>query len=657
MTVLFMRIEIQFFSAGALRFLPRNRDHFSAIKLSSALASLYSTVSGRIEEHQKRYEYHNVATCIATLQRCAQRNDSGTGQKIHGFMVRKGFLEDSPRAVTSLVNMYAKCGLMRRAVTVFDGSERDVFGYNALISGFVVNGSPFDAMEMYREMRAKGILPDKYTFPSLLKGCDAMELSDVQKVHGLAFKLGLDSDCYVGSGLVTSYSKFMSVEDAQKVFDELPDRDDSVLWNALVNGYSQIFRFEDALTVFSKMREEGVGMSRHTITSVLSGFTVSGDLDNGRSVHGLAVKMGSDSDIVVSNALIDMYGKSKKLEKATRIFEAMDERDIFTWNSILCVNDYCGDHDGTLALFKNMLRSGIRPDIVTLTTVLPTYGRLAALDQGREIHGYMTVSGLQNRNSSNQFFIHNSLMDMYVKCGDLRDARMIFDLMRVKDSASWNIMINGYGVQSCGELALDMFSCMCRAGVKPDEITFVGLLQACSHSGFVDEGRSFFAQMETVYNIPPTSDHYTCVIDMLGRANKLEEAYELAVSMPICDNPVVWRSILSSCRLHGNTDLALVAGKRLYELEPEHCGGYVLMSNVYVKAGKYMEVLDVRDTMRQQNVKKTPGCSWIGLKTGVHTFFTGDKTHPELKSIHAWLNQLISHMHGHESMMLDRLFG
>ncbi|KAG7581967.1 Pentatricopeptide repeat [Arabidopsis suecica] len=652
MTVLFLRIEIQILSVGTLRFLPRNPDLFAAIKPSSALASLYSTVSGQIEENPKRYEHHNVATSIATLQRCAQKKDSVSGQQIHGFMVRKGFLDDSPRAVTSLVNMYAKCGLMRRAVSVFGGSERDVFGYNALISGFVVNGSPLDAMEMYREMRAKGILPDKYTFPSLLKGSDAMEISDVKKVHGLAFKLGFDSDCYVGSALVTSYSKFMSVEDAQKVFDELPDRDDSVLWNALVNGYSQIFRFEDALIVFSKMREEGVGMSRHTITSVLSAFTVSGDIDNGRSIHGLAVKKGFDSDIVVSNALIDMYGKSKWLEEANSIFEAMDERDLFTWNSVLCVHDYCGDHDGTLALFERMLCSGIRPDIVTLTTVLPTCGRLASLKQGREIHGYMIVNGLVNRNSSNEY-IHNSLMDMYVKCGDLRDARMVFDLMRVKDSASWNIMINGYGVQSCGELALDMFSCMCRAGVKPDEITFVGLLQACSHSGFVSEGRNFLAQMETVYNILPTSDHYACVIDMLGRADKLEEAYELAISMPVCDNPVVWRSILSSCRLHGNKDLALVAGKRLYELEPEHCGGYVLMSNVYVEAGKFEEVLDVRDTMKEQNVKKTPGCSWIRLKNGFHTFFTGDQTHPEFESIHPWLSLLISHMHGLEYMTLD----
>ncbi|KAJ4886694.1 Pentatricopeptide repeat-containing protein [Raphanus sativus] len=490
MTVFFLRIQIQKHSIGTLRLLPRS----SSIK-PSPLSSLYSTLSSQIEEEQppKRYDHHHVATCIAALQRCAQRNDAVSGVQLHGFMVRKGLLDgSSPRAVTSLVNMYAKCGLMRRAISVSGGStERDVFAYNAIISGFVVNGFPFDAVEMYREMRAKGVLPDKYTFPSLLKGSDAMEVTDVKKVHGLAFKLGFDSDCYVGSALVSCYLKFRLVEDAQKVFDELPERDDSVLWNALVIGYSQMFKFEDALRVFSQMREEGVALSRHTITGVLSAFTVLLDLDNGRSIHGLAVKTGFDSGVVVSNALIDMYGKSRWLEEAVKIFEGMDKkRDIFTWNSVLCVHDYCGDHDGALALFNRMICSGIQPDLVTLTTVLPTCGRLAALNQGREIHGYMIVNGLLNRNSNDEF-INNSLMDMYAKCGDLRDAQTVFDSMRNKDSASWNIMINGYGVQSRGELALDMFSRMCEAGVRPDEITFVGLLQAVTTQASLAKGGGF----------------------------------------------------------------------------------------------------------------------------------------------------------------------
>uniref|UniRef100_M4DYH8 Pentatricopeptide repeat protein n=1 Tax=Brassica campestris TaxID=3711 RepID=M4DYH8_BRACM len=643
MTVVFLRIQIQKISIGTLRLLPRN---LSTIK-PSPLSSLYSTLSSRIEEHPKRYEHHNVATCIAALQRCAHRNDAVSGGELHGFMVRKGLLEDSPRAVTSLVNMYAKCGLMRRAISVSGGSERDVFAYNAIISGFVVNGFPYDAVEMYKEMRANGILPDKYTFPSLLKGSDAMEVSDVRTVHGLAFKLGFDSDCYVGSALVSSYLKFRVVEDAQKVFDELPERDDSVLWNALVIGYSQIFKFEDALRVFSQMREEGVALSRHTVTGVLSAFTVLADVDNGRSIHGLAVKTGFDSGTVVSNALIDMYGKSRWLEEAVKIFEAMDkERDIFTWNSVLCVHDYCGDHDGALAMFNRMLCSGIRPDLVTLTTVLPTCGRLAALNQGREIHGYMIVNGLLNRNSNDEF-INNSLMDMYAKCGDLRDAQTVFDSMRSKDSASWNIMINGYGVQSCGELALDMFSRMCEAGVRPDEITFVGLLQACNHSGFVSDGKRFLAQMETVYNVVPTSDHYTCVIDMLGRAGKLQEAYKLAVTMPVGDNPVVWRSILASCRLHGNNiGLGELAVKRLYELEPEHSGAYILMSNMHMETGGYERVLALRDAMKKQNMKKTAASSWIEVKHEIHTFFNSDKTHPEYESIEACLSPLTSHILG-----------
>ncbi|XP_010542327.1 PREDICTED: pentatricopeptide repeat-containing protein At3g14730 [Tarenaya hassleriana] len=657
---------IQNLHVRALKLLPRNSasdgGNLRRVIFSRAYAvrpytspSSFSSFSVRNEEEIKRHESHNVAICIATLQSCAQRCDATSGEQVHGFMVRKVFLDHSPEGVTSLINMYAKCSQMRRAVSVFDRFERNVFNYNVIISGFVVNGFPLDAMKIYREMRAEGIFPDKYTFPSLIKAsCEAMDISEVKKVHGLVFRLGLDSDCYVGSALVKCYLKFVLMEDAQKVFDELPERDDVVLWNAMINGYSQISRFEYASRVFMDMREGGIEIGRYTITGVLSAFTAMGELGNGRSIHCLAVKMGFDSGIAVSNALIDMYGKSKNLLEAVTIFEGMDERDIFSWNSILCVHDFCGDHEGALALFNRMLRCRIPPDLVTLTTVLPSCACLAALMQGREIHGYMIVTGLLNPRISknvNNVFISNALMDMYSKCGNMWNAHSVFDTMGNTDTASWNIMITGYGVHGHGKLALEMFSQMCRDGFKPDEVTFVGVLTACNHSGFVSEGRGFLTQMDSVYGVVPTIEHYACVIDMLGRAGRLKEAYDLAITMPVEANPVVWRTLLASSRLHGNIDLAKVAGQHLLELEPEHCGSYVLMSNVFVEAGKYEEVLDVRDAMRQKNVRKKPGCSWIELKNRVHTFLTSDRNHLESESIFCCLDLLICHMHGRECML------
>ncbi|KAH9733181.1 pentatricopeptide repeat-containing protein [Citrus sinensis] len=508
-------------------------------------------------------------------------------------------------------------------------------------------------------MRQLGVLPDKYTFPCLIKCCcDVMAVLEVKKIHGLVFKLGLDLDVYIGSALVNTYLKCQFMEEALKVFEELPLRD-VVLWNAMVNGYAQIGEFHKALEVFRRMSKEGIWMSRFTVTGVLSALIMMGFFKNGRVVHGIVVKMGYDSGVPVMNALIDMYGKGKCVGEALEIFEMMEEKDIFSWNSIMTVHEQCGNHDGTLRLFDRMLSAGFQPDLVTFSTVLPACSHLAALMHGRQIHGYIVVNGLAKNGSCKDIddvFMNNALMDMYTKCGSMRDAQMVFTKMSKKDVASWNIMILGYGMDGQGKEALDMFSCMCEAKLKPDEVTFVGVLSACSHSGFLSQGREFLPLMESRYGVVPTIEHYTCVIDMLGRAGQLNEAYELALAMPNEANPVVWRTLLAASRLHGNTDLAEIAAQRVFQLEPGHCGNYVLMSNIYVAGGKYEEVLDIRHTMRQQNVRKNPGCSWIELKDGLHTFISSDRSHPEAKSIYAELHSLTARLREHGDCCAGTLF-
>ncbi|XP_044496193.1 pentatricopeptide repeat-containing protein At3g14730 [Mangifera indica] len=591
----------------------------------------------------------NLTTCIASLQSCAHLKNLKKGIEIHSYMFKSG-LVDSPLSITSLINMYSKCNRVSHALLVFNNMscEANVFTYNAMISGFLSNGFAAKGLDFYKDMREFGVLPDKFTFPCLIKCCcDLMEVLEVKKIHGLSFKLGLGFDVFIGSALVKTYLKFQLMEEAQKVFEELTVRD-VVLWNAMINGYAQIGKLDEALGVFRRMSEEGVLISRFTVTGILSVFSMIGDFNNGRGVHGVVMKMGYDSGVAVMNALIDMYGKCKCIDDALEIFEMMQEKDLFSWNSIMAVHEQCGDHDGTLRLFDRMLRAGVQPDLVTVTTVLPACSHLAALMHGKEIHAFMIVNGLAkdgNCEDVTDVLMNNSLMDMYSKCGSMRDAHMVFNQMSKKDVASWNIMIMGYGMDGYVKEALDMFSQFCEAKLQPDEVTFVGVLSACSHSGFLRQGREFFEQMESKYGVFPTIEHYTCVIDMLGRAGKLKEAYELALTMPIEVNPVVWRTLLSACRLHANTDLAEIAAQRVFELEPGHCGSYVLMSNVYVAAGRYEEVLDVRHMMRKQNVKKTPGCSWIELKNGVHTFITGDQSHPEVKSIYAGLQSLTARLY------------
>ncbi|KAB2637228.1 pentatricopeptide repeat-containing protein [Pyrus ussuriensis x Pyrus communis] len=585
---------------------------------------------------------HDLAACIASLQACARRQNLRKGKQVHSFMLANGFVR-SPLSTTSLINMYSKCNQMDDAVSTFNyqSFDHNVFAYNAVIAGFIANGLGRDGFEFYRRMRFAGVLPDKFTFPCVIRGCSGV--LELRKIHGLVVKFGLELDVYVGSALVNTYLKFGLMEEAQEVFDELPVRD-VVLWNAMVNGFAQIGRLEEALAVFRMMGEEGVVPSRFTVTGVLSVFAVMGGFNNGRAVHGFATKMGYDSGVEVLNALIDMYGKCKCVGDALKIFEMMVEKDIYSWNSIIAVHEQCGDHDGTLRLFDRMLRAGVLPDLVTITTVLPVCAHLAALMHGREIHGYMIKNGLERDVNVDDVQITNAVMDMYAKCGSMRNAYMVFDKMRNKDVASWNIMIMGYGMHGYGSRALDVFSDMFEAQIRLDEVTFVGVLSACSHTGLVREGREFLRQMKSKYGVVPTIEHYTCVVDMLGRAGHLEEAYELVLEMPIETNPVLWRALLAACRLHGNQDLAEVAGQKVIELDPGHSGNYVLMSNLYVANGQYDEVTEVRHSMSQQNVKKTPGCSWIELKDGVHAFITGDRAHPKANFIYAELDSLTARL-------------
>lgn len=533
---------------------------------------------------------------------------------------------------------------MSDALSVFLSSThcQNVFAYNAIIAGFISHDLPNKVLDFYFNMRTVGLVPDNFTFPCVIKACcDAI---DVQKIHSLVFKVGLEFDSYIGSALVHGYLKVGLLSgEALKVFDELPERDDVVIWNAMINGFAQFGEIEKAIEVFRRMVENGVVPSRFSVTGILSVFAMAGEICSGRVIHGFVVKMGYDSGIAVSNALIDMYGKCKCVMDAVVVFDSMVEKDIFSWNSIICVHEQCGEHEETLRLFENMLRASVQPDLVTVASVLPACAHLAALMHGREIHCYMIVKGFGKSGvygGHDNIYINNAVMDMYAKCGSLREARFVFDKMSHRDVASWNIMVMGYGMHGFGNEALDMFNSMSKAELRPDEVTFVGVLSACSHAGFLSQGREFLGNMQPKYGVVPAIEHYACVIDMLGRAGQLEEAYELLSTMPYEANPVVWRAFLAASQLHGNSDLAEVAAQRIFELQPEHCGSYVILSNIYGASGRYEEVLGVRHMMRQQDVKKTPGCSWIELSNGVHVFVNRDRNHPEEFVIYAALDSL-----------------
>ncbi|KAJ8761209.1 hypothetical protein K2173_001265 [Erythroxylum novogranatense] len=574
---------------------------------------------------------YSQSLCIASLQLCALNKNLQQGKKLHAHLLTTGLFTSSLSCTTSLINMYAKCHQISLALAVFNHCShihRNVFCYNAVISGLVSNGLVYDGVEIFRDMRVVGVYPDKFTFPCLIKGfCKVME---VKKIHGLVFKLGLELDLYVGSALIASYLKFELINEANEVFDDMPVRDVG-LWNAMVNGYALAGRLNEAMEVVRRMSKEGVLMSRYTVTGVLSVFADIRDFDNGTSVHSFVMKMGFASSAAVCNALIDMYGKCNSNDKALQIFEKMDEKDILSWNSIMRANEQSGDHKATLRLYRRMIGHGFQPDLVTIRIVLSSCAQLSSLTQGRKVHACFIVNGFWK--DIDTVLMGNALLHMYAKCGSMRDARVVFDIMSITDVASWNIMIMGYGMHGYGVEALDMFSCMCKWKVRPNEVTFLAILSACSHAGFVNQGSELLEQMEFNYGITPTIKHYACVVDMLGRAGQLEEAYKLALSMPIKTNSIVWRSVLAACRLHENAQLLRVAADHVLGLEPQlgHSGNNVLMSNVFVASGDYEKVSSIRDTTTKQqlNVNKIPGCSWIELLDGTHSSVAGSCTYPK----------------------------
>lgn len=589
---------------------------------------------------------HDFSACIATLQSCAQQKNLTKGRESHCYMLKNGLL-DSPSTITSLINMYSKCDHLGYAFCIFNTLPHDhnVFIYNAIIASFVAHGRAEKGIDLYQEMREVGIIPDKFTFPCVVKGLsDAGNASEIKKIHGLVFKLDLTLDMFVGSALVNCYLKFGLIQEAEMLFDQLSTRD-VVLWNSMVNGYAQTGQFSKALGVFREMSEIGIIPTKFTVTGVLSVFTEMEDLESGTAIHGFVVKIGYDSSVPICNALINLYSKCKSVNDALVIFEKTVGKDLYSWNSIMSAHESCGDYDMTLRLFKRMLSSRTKPDFVTVTSVLPACSNLAALAHGKAIHGHIIMN--RNSYSTDDLLMNNALMDMYAKCGSLRDALSVFQNIRNKDVASWNIMIMGYAMHGYGKDALDFFKRMSETRHQPDMVTFIGVLSACSHSGFLRQGREFMAQMEPSYGVVPTVEHYTCIVDMLGRANQLEEAYEVAQSMPFKANSVVWRALLAASQLHGNVEIAEIALRKVLELDPEHCGSYVLMSNAYVAAGRYAEVIDVRDLMRHKNVRKVPGCSWIELKDGVHAFINSDKSHPLIDSIYTVLLLLTARLYEH----------
>ncbi|GAB4834125.1 hypothetical protein Ancab_032388 [Ancistrocladus abbreviatus] len=563
------------------------------------------------------------------------------GKKLHCWVFKLGYTWDVFVAA-SLIHMYCRFGNVGIAVDLFNNmSFRDSASWNAIISGLCQNGNADAALCFFSKMRLEGLKLGPVTIASILPACAQVgELLTGMLIHLCAIKQGLEFDVFVSNALINMYAKLGCLDHAQWVFDQMVVRD-LVSWNSIIAAYEQNNDPVSALGFYKDMQLHGFQPDILTLVSLASASAQSGHCHNSRSVHGFIIRRGwFMKDVIVGNAVVDMYAKLGIMDYARRVFEGMPSKDVISWNTLIIGYSQNGLASEAVEIYHKMeVWTEIIPNQGTWVSILPAYSHLGAIRQGMKIHGHLIKTPGQS-----DIFVVTCLIDMYGKCGRLEDALSLFYEFPTKSSVLWNAIIACHGIHGHGNVALELFEEMLQEGVNPDQVTFLSLLSACSHSGLVDQGNWYFQLMQEHYGLKPSLRHYSCMVDMLGRAGHLEQAHEVIMHMPIQPDASVWGALLGACRIHGNIELGKFASDRLLEVDSENVGYYVLLSNLYANMGKWDGVNKVRSLARDRGLKKTPGWSSIEVNNKVDVFYTGNKSHPKCNEIYRELEVLTAKM-------------
>ncbi|KAK8945664.1 putative pentatricopeptide repeat-containing protein [Platanthera guangdongensis] len=530
-------------------------------------------------------------------------------QTLHSEITGRRSLAGDPSTAVKLMRAYAACGDAARARRVFDEStERNVIFFNVMIRSYVAHGLYRDALLLFSEMeRLHGLKPDNYSYPCALKACSCSEnLPGGVQIHGAVLKLGLDSNLFVGNSLITMYGICGSCTDALQVFDRMPHRD-VVSWNSIISGYAQGGLDKQALDVCREMVQHGgLRLDAGTMASI-----------------SLAMSNAKPNDILFVRS----------------VFDGIKGRNLISWNAMIAIYVKNSMAVQAIQLFREMKKEGVEPDEATVASVLPACRDVMDLALGKQLHEY-----INEKNMLPNLTLENALMDMYATCGCLKEAHIVFSSIGRKDVASWTTIISAYGMHGHGREAISLFEQMQELGLEPDHITFVAVLSSCSYSGLLDAGKHYFNSMTDRYQLVPRMEHYACMVDLLGRAGEVDEAFDFVRKMPMEPNERVWGALLSACRVHSSMSIGLVAADYLFRLVPKQSGYYVLLSNIYARAGRWKDVASVRSIMLSKGIKKFPGCSNVEVGNEVHTFYIGDRSHSQSKEIYAELDVLMGRL-------------
>ncbi|KAH9293476.1 hypothetical protein KI387_041319 [Taxus chinensis] len=597
-------------------------------------------------------------TFSTILPVCANMASVKHGSQIHGKIIRCKY-QFHDIVMNTLIDMYSKCGRIDNARELFDEmlntngvswnamitgfaqsgfldealrlfekmSHKNVVSWTAIISGYAQNGFVEKALEIAKRMQLAGVKPDSLTFASILPVCTTMgALEKGIEIHQKLIETRFLTNVVVMTALIDMYAKCGRMEKAHKLFDEMPQRN-VVSWTAIIAGYAQNGQVGKALDILNQMQLAGTKPSSSTFVSILPACAKMGALEEGMDIHQKIIENGYLSDVVVVTSLIDMYAKCGSMHEAQELFNKMQNADVISWNTMIAGYAQNGVLDEALSLFKEMPHrntvswnaiiagyaqnglvekaveifkkmqwTDINPDKSTFASILPVCAKMGALEQGMELHQKIIQSGFLSD------VVVTALIDMYSKCGSIKNAHALFEKMKPPDVASWNAMVAGYAMHGHSKDALKIFELMKHTGTNPNHVSFVCILFACSHAGLVDDSCRYFNQMTHSYCIRPTIDHYVCMVDLLGRAGCFEEALNFIIKMPIKPDSVVWLSLLGACRSHKNMQLGDFVASLLFQLDPTDAAPYVILSNIYARASRWTEAQKKTDHSHKHEI-------------------------------------------------------
>ncbi|WRX10999.1 Pentatricopeptide repeat - like 10 [Theobroma cacao] len=561
--------------------------------------------------------------------------DYNNAEVLYGMLLKLGSeCVDDLYVASSAIFMFAELGCLDFARKIFDNcSQGNIEIWNTMIGGCLQNNCPVEGIKLFLQAMESETVFDDVTFLSALSAVSQLQWLDLaQQLHAYIIKNLSKLPVIVANAILVMYSRCNSIHTSFEVFDKMPERD-VISWNTMVSAFVQNGLDDEGLLLVYEMQKQGFLVDSVTVTALLSAASNLRNREIGKQTHAYLLRHGIQFQGMESY-IIDMYAKSGLIRNSQLLFEKSNScnRDQATWNAMIAGLAQNGLVEEAIIVFKQMLQQNVMPNAVTLASVLPACSLMGNVDLGKQLHGF-SVRNLLDQN----VFVGTALVDMYSKSGAIKLAESMFFDIPEKNAVTHTTMILGYGQHGMGERALSLFRSMQASNIQPDAITFVAVLSACAYAGLVDEGLHIFRSMEREFKIHPSTEHYCCVTDMLGKVGRVVEAYEFVEQLGEEGNSVeIWGSLLASCRLHQKFDLGEVVAKKLLQTDIRNSmtGYHVLLSNLYAGEGNWDNVGRVRREMKEKGIRKDVGCSWIQVAGCVNCFASKDQEHPQSDEIY-----------------------